>query len=71
MVQRIPARLENGHVVPEAPLPEKVRSVSILVETEDARPDRTTSTLEKMTGIIRDPGDWKADYTQYLEEKYK
>jgi len=74
MVKVIPARIENGHVVPEMPLPASadVRSVSILLDVaEPPRPARRESTLPRLLGILKDVGDPKQEYCQYLEEKYR
>ena len=73
MVKVIPARIENGHVVPEMPLPAaaNVRSVSILVDVAEPPPIRRESTLPRLLGILKDVGDPKQEYIEYLEKKYR
>ena len=74
MVKIIPARLENGHVVPETALPPaaEIKGVCILLEITDAAiPKRDPRGLEKWFGVLKDyEGDPKEDYRKHLEEKY-
>jgi hypothetical protein len=69
MIKVIPARMSNGHVVSEVPLPaaHEVRSVSILL----AAPPRE-STLPRLLGILTEPpGNPQQEYGDYLEGKYR
>jgi hypothetical protein len=74
MVKLIPARIENGHVVPEDSLPraEVVRSVCILLEiAEPTQPADEPGHLLKWFGILKGyTGDPKEGYRKHLEEKY-
>jgi hypothetical protein len=73
MVKVIPARLENGHVVPEAPLPAaaEIRSVAILLEMETLPSTEGARRMEKWYGVLKGyEGDPKEDYRKHLEEKY-
>ncbi len=36
MTRTIPAHIEDGRVIPDTPLPEEIRSVSIVVETAES-----------------------------------
>jgi hypothetical protein len=75
MVKVIPARIENGQIVPEAPLPPsgEVRSVTIHVEVaEPVQKPPKESTLPRLLGILRGyTGDAKQEYHEYLERKYR
>lgn len=77
MIKTIPGRIENGCVIPDAPLPpaDTVRNVSIVLElaadTPVAPPHPDQPGLLKWAGILKDyAGDPKADYRKHLEEKY-
>ena len=74
MVKLVPARLENGAVVPEGPLPaaSEVRSVSILLEVrEPSVASGKESTLPRLLGILKvAPEDGREQYRQQLEPKY-
>jgi hypothetical protein len=75
MVKLISGRIENGHVVPETPLPNsaEVRSVAVLLELEEPPPIAPEkSTFELLHGIAKGfEGDAQAAYVDYLIEKYR
>jgi hypothetical protein len=74
VVTVIPARITDGNVVPDAPLPpaENVRSVSVVVETTDPEQGaKKESTLPRLLGLLKDADISEDDYAQYLEEKYR
>jgi hypothetical protein len=74
MVKVIPARLENGQVIPSEPLPEAgtVRNVSIVLEfAEPAGRPATGSTLPRLLGLLKPEEDLERSYLDYLEEKYR
>jgi hypothetical protein len=74
MIKVIPAHLENGHVVPDAPLPEAsdIKSVRLLVELSDAdvKP-RAGSIVDRLHGLLRAHDVSEQDYRDYLEQKYR
>jgi hypothetical protein len=75
MVQLIPARIEDGKVVPNLPLPATgaIQSVSILVEVAEpsCQADRAAA-LSRLRGILKENvGDAREEYRRYLEEKYR
>ncbi|MBY0523674.1 MAG: hypothetical protein K2R98_09750 [Gemmataceae bacterium] len=75
MVKVIPARIENGQVVPESPLPPTadVRSVSILVEIAEVKIEPVRgSFLARWAGVLNGyEGDARQEYREYLEKKYQ
>ncbi len=75
MVKLIPARVENGYVVPLLPLPEtsEFLSVSILVELGDRQELPTNiPVMDKWYGVLKEPaGNYEEEYLKYLEEKYR
>ncbi len=83
MTRTIPAHIEDGRVIPDAPLPEEIRSVAIVVETAETPPsiqepadDGTTLGFARLFEMFRGvllPEDYdvKEDYRRYLEEKYR
>ncbi len=74
MVTVIPARITDGNVVPDTPLPpaESVRSVSVVIETADPQPEgKQESTLPRLLGLLKGTRVSPDDYVQYLEEKYR
>lgn len=73
MVKVIPARIENGNVVPQTPLPDAgtVRSVSIVLDLAEPAPATRPSTLPRLLGILRDVGDPRQEYVDHLERKYR
>ena len=75
MVRLIPAHLENGCVVPDAPLPigSQIRSVAVLVElAEIAAHPKPSSPLQPLAGILKGcpVGDAREEYHDYLDKKY-
>ena len=74
MVRLIPARIENGRVIPSEPLPEgaEVRSVTVLVEVVEPELTARESTLPRLLGILKtDVPNPREQYRQHLEEKYR
>jgi hypothetical protein len=74
MIKVIPAHLENGHVVPDVPLPEAsdIKSVRLLVELADADPVPSAgSIVDRLHGLLRDHDVSEQDYRDYLEQKYR
>ncbi len=74
MIKVIPARMSNGHVVSEVPLPaaHEVRSVSILLEMQEPAAPPRESTLPRLLGILTEPpGNPQQEYGEYLEGKYR
>jgi hypothetical protein len=74
MIKVIPAHLENGHVVPDVPLPEEsdIKSVRLLVELSgtEANP-RGGSIVDRLHGLLKDEPDIEGQYREYLERKYR
>ncbi len=74
MMQLIPARIENGQVVPMTALPEAgtVRSVSILVEVEEVARPSADAMLPRLLGLLKaDADDPRQAYREYLQGKYR
>lgn len=78
MVTIIPARIKEGRIVPDEPLPEGTEGlrVSVVLRRDDARPALTagSSPLARLRGLLKgfDVGDDShRDYTDYLEAKYR
>ncbi|MBL8798930.1 MAG: hypothetical protein JNM56_33910 [Planctomycetia bacterium] len=74
MIKVIPARMSNGQVVSDAPLPaaHEVRSVSILLEMQEPAAPPRESTLPRLLGILTEhPGNPRQEYGEYLEGKYR
>lgn len=74
MVTVISARISDGNVVPDTPLPpaDEVRSVSVIVETVDREPGtKRESTLPRLLGLLKGAMVSEGDYVQHLEEKYR
>jgi hypothetical protein len=74
MIKIIPAHLEDGHAVPDAPLPDlsDIKSVRLLVELTDAEPKpRTGSIVARLHGLLRGHEVSEQDYRDYLEQKYQ
>ena len=82
MTRTIPARIENGQVVADEPLPEPgdVERVRIVVELVDrpteadieARVAAMAQLLDAHKGVsVPADYDYKEDYANYLAEKYR
>jgi hypothetical protein len=74
VVKIIPARLENGQIVPSQPLPDRamVRNVSIVLElNESAGRSPGESTLPRLLGLLKVDEDPEQAYIDYLTEKYR
>jgi hypothetical protein len=73
MFFKIPAKIENGKIIPVAEIPESelIRHVAILVEVEDAQYKNlsVSSCVERLRGILKEDSD--SDYVNYLENKYQ
>ncbi len=78
MVKVIPARIEDGRIVTDEPLPEAsvIESVSVVVRlvSEDPQMEREAALgrlLARFAGVRMDSDvDVKAEYARSLEEKY-
>jgi hypothetical protein len=80
MVKVIPARIENGRVIPSEPLPEDstIEGVSLLLKLKPKTPEtgRRSSVLSELRGILQgkvsqSDHDLNREYAEYLEAKYR
>ncbi len=73
MFIRVPAKIEDGRIIPiaEMPAPELIRSVALLVEVEEVQYKRQgiSSRVDRLRGILKE--DLDSDYVTYLENKYQ
>jgi len=73
MVKVIPARIENGQVIPNVALPPEaeIQQVSILVDLRENPSAGEGTILSKLVGILKDVEDPREEYGAYLVEKYR
>jgi hypothetical protein len=73
MLLTIPAKIENGRIIPIAEMPasELIRRVALLVEVEDMqyKCQFALSRVNRLRGILKEDSD--SDYVTYLESKYQ
>jgi hypothetical protein len=73
MVKVIPARIENGQVIPDTALPPdaEIQKVTILVDLREKTPSQEGTIVSRLVGILKDVGDPREEYGAYLAEKYR
>ena len=83
MFLTIPAKIEDGRIIPIAEMPasELIRRVALLVEVEDVhtptddfvlpryKRQSVLSNVDRLRGILKEDSD--SDYVTYLENKYQ
>ncbi|HIE29518.1 TPA: hypothetical protein EYP66_19790 [Candidatus Poribacteria bacterium] len=83
MFLTIPAKIEDGCIIPIAEMPasELIRRVVLLVEVEDVQTptddfvlprykrQSVLSSVDRLRGILKEDSD--SDYVTYLENKYQ
>ena len=73
MFLTIPAKFEDGRIIPitEMPASELIRRIALLVEVEDVQYKRQSisSRVNRLRGILKEGPD--SDYVTYLENKYQ
>jgi len=73
MFLTIPAKIEDGRIIPIAEMPasELIRRVALLVEVEDMKYKRhfALARVSRLRGILKEDSD--SDYATYLENKYQ
>ena len=77
MIKMMPAHIEQGRIVTDAPLPDakELRSVTVLLEFKGSEPRSTKEeAVSRLTGLLKDsemPERFQEEYGDYLEEKYR
>jgi len=76
MIKLMPAHIEQGRIVTDAPLPaaDDLRSITILLEFKGTEPRLAKEeAVSRLTGLLKDlenPESLQEDYVRYLAEKY-
>lgn len=73
MLKVIPARIENGQVIPDVALPPdaEIQGVSILVNLREETLAKEGTIVSRLVGILKDVDDPRDEYGAYLAEKYR
>lgn len=73
MVKVIPARIENGQVIPDVALPpdSEIQEVSILINLRERTSAKEGTIVSRLVGILKDVGYSREEYGAYLAEKYR
>jgi hypothetical protein len=77
MIKMMPAHIEQGRIVTDAPLPdeENLRSITVLLEFKGTEPrSAKEEAVSRLTGLLKNSGNpesFQEDYVRYLEEKYR